>query len=604
MKYSIVFSLVMLLFPMLSQASWWNEEWAYRKQITLDTSISGANLSEPVENAVVLIRLHTGNFGYFLDLSPNGEDIRFVAADGATPLKFHIEKLDLVNQMVLVWVRVPELLPGSSTQSIWMYYGNPAAVSGEEADKTFDVSQALVYHFSDTPKDATAYGSNPSFISAEIVDGSIIGKGASFNGASQLKLPVTPPLEIDPSKGWSWSSWVKIDTPQQNNALLFELSGPEGRLYLGIDGSNAYAGVSTGAAGQVETAKNAALTPGNWHYLMLQVSGQRISLFLDGTETTFIDLPLQVVKGEITIGDSVDGGRGFVGMLDEMQINNTLRSASWLSSVIKTQGPNANMLIYGEDGTQESGGGTSYMTTILSNVALDGWVVVVALAIMSAISWVVMISKGFVISRIAQDNSKFQKDFAKLGLADIASLDEDESEKQKELDESPLLTALSGKHDHFQSSNIYRLYHAGVQEMLHRMPKSVGAQAVELNLSNQAINAIKATMDAAMMRENQRLNSQMVLLTIAISGGPFLGLLGTVLGVMITFAAIAASGDVNVNAIAPGTAAALFTTVAGLFVAIPALFGYNYLGSRVREISADMRVFVDEFVAKIAEQHS
>ena len=55
--------------------------------------------------------------------------------------------------------------------------------------------------------------------------------------------------------------------------------------------------------------------------------------------------------------------------------------------------------------------------------------------------------------------------------------------------------------------------------------------------------------------------SQMVLLTIAISGGPFLGLLGTVVGVMITFAAIAASGDVNVNAIAPGIAAALVATV-------------------------------------------
>ena len=69
----------------------------------------------------------------------------------------------------------------------------------------------------------------------------------------------------------------------------------------------------------------------------------------------------------------------------------------------------------------------------------------------------------------------------------------------------------------------------------------------------------------------------MVLLTIAISGGPFLGLLGTVVGVMITFAAIAAAGDVNINAIAPGISAALLATVAGLAVAIPALFGYNYL---------------------------
>ena len=95
-----------------------------------------------------------------------------------------------------------------------------------------------------------------------------------------------------------------------------------------------------------------------------------------------------------------------------------------------------------------------------------------------------------------------------------------------------------------------------------------------------------------------------VLLTIAISGGPFLGLLGTVVGVMITFAAIALSGDVNVNAIAPGTAAALAATVAGLSVAIPALFGYNWLNTRIKAISADNRVFVDEFVTRVAEQYS
>jgi biopolymer transport protein ExbB len=102
----------------------------------------------------------------------------------------------------------------------------------------------------------------------------------------------------------------------------------------------------------------------------------------------------------------------------------------------------------------------------------------------------------------------------------------------------------------------------------------------------------------------QRLNRLMVILTIAISGGPFLGLLGTVVGVMITFAAIAASGDVNVNAIAPGIAAALVATVAGLGVAIPALFGYNYLISRIKDLTSDIQVFVDELVTRMAELYS
>jgi biopolymer transport protein ExbB len=96
----------------------------------------------------------------------------------------------------------------------------------------------------------------------------------------------------------------------------------------------------------------------------------------------------------------------------------------------------------------------------------------------------------------------------------------------------------------------------------------------------------------------------MVLLTIAISGGPFLGLLGTVVGVMITFAAIAAAGDVNVNSIAPGIAAALVATVAGLAVAIPALFGYNYLVAKVKDIVSEMHGFTDELITRMAETYS
>ncbi len=87
-------------------------------------------------------------------------------------------------------------------------------------------------------------------------------------------------------------------------------------------------------------------------------------------------------------------------------------------------------------------------------------------------------------------------------------------------------------------------------------------------LAPQSIAAIRSALDAGQAREAQKLNKWMVLLTIAIAGGPFLGLLGTVVGVMITFAGVAAAGDVNINAIAPGIAAALLATVAGLGVAI------------------------------------
>jgi biopolymer transport protein ExbB len=198
------------------------------------------------------------------------------------------------------------------------------------------------------------------------------------------------------------------------------------------------------------------------------------------------------------------------------------------------------------------------------------------------------------------------KEFEKLS-GDLTALDRTEagdSEADDAIADEALVPYLDAEDGRFHLSTLYRLYHHGVAEVQKRVGVgTIGAQAVA-KLSPQSIEAVKAALDATMVRMTQKLQSRMVLLTIAISGGPFLGLLGTVIGVMITFAAIAASGDVNVNAIAPGIAAALAATVAGLAVAIPALFGYNWLNTLIKEINADMRVFVDEFVTQIAERYS
>lgn len=90
----------------------------------------------------------------------------------------------------------------------------------------------------------------------------------------------------------------------------------------------------------------------------------------------------------------------------------------------------------------------------------------------------------------------------------------------------------------------------------------------------------------------------MILLATAVSGAPFLGLLGTVWGVMETFGDVAAAGSANLAAMAPGVSAALITTVTGLLVAIPAMFGYNYLVTTVRA----MVVQLDNFAAELASE--
>ena len=73
---------------------------------------------------------------------------------------------------------------------------------------------------------------------------------------------------------------------------------------------------------------------------------------------------------------------------------------------------------------------------------------------------------------------------------------------------------------------------------------------------------------------------------------------------MDTFGDVATAGSANLTAMAPGVSAALITTVTGLLVAIPALLGYNYLVSRMKTVSSDMQIFIDEFVTKMAEFYS
>lgn len=588
-----------LLVPALAHG-WWNDSWSFRKQVDIDTTpAAGSEVPAALSNFPVLIRLHAGNFGYFSDLRENGADLRFVAGDDKTPLKYHIERFDAVNQMALVWVNLPELAPSSNQQHIWMYYGNSEAVDGGDAAGTYDVNQALVYHFTQTtgaPQDITAYANNASQSTAEISNTGLIGGSIKFAGSNTILIPAKPAIRFSPASGWTLSAWLKIDSPQQA-AVIMQTEEAGKQFIVAVDGLGLYARYQGDS--QIETPKS-QLTQGKWQHIAVTAGKGQLALYVNGMAVGSIAAAMQDIQGEIVIGGLKNGTSGLVGEIDELQISNAMRSAEWLKLAASSQGTEARLLSYGGDEKQDSTSSESYFGTILQNVTLDGWVVIILLALMAAISWLVMFGKAIYISRVRKDNRAFLKAF-KENTGDPSKLDHEPDAEERQLENSPLAEALLGKHDHFQSSSLYRLYHHGIQDMQHRLGRAVGAQATAL--SPNAINSMRAGLDAALIRETQRLGSQMVLLTIAISGGPFLGLLGTVVGVMITFAAIAASGEVNVNAIAPGIAAALVATVAGLAVAIPALFGYNYLSSRIKEINADMHVFVDEFVTRLAEYY-
>ncbi|MDS0859790.1 DUF2341 domain-containing protein [Burkholderia pseudomultivorans] len=567
--------------------AWWQNDWSYRKAITIDAGPKGANLTESAGRVPLLIRLHSGNF-QFDGVADNGADIRFVAADDKTPLNYHIEQYDAMLGVALIWVDIPQLQAGAS-QSIWMYYGNKKAPDGGKPAETFDADYTLVYHFNGAsgvpPKDATAYGNNAQNAPFKTIEDGIVGKGAQFDGGSALTLPASPSLNVAAGGSFTFSAWVK-PSALGPNALLYSRRDGGNALLIGLDNGVPFAQVDGGAA-PVRTPGAAPVAANQWTYLAVTADGKNLTVYANGKQVAQVAATLPALTGAAAIGADVAGApagfAGYTGAIDELRLSKIARSPVAIAVDALAQGSESKLVAYGND-EKQSGFGFGYFGVIVQSVTVDAWVVITILLAMAAVSWVVMWSKARYVGTVDKANQFFVQRFREVAgrhLVGLAHVDENSAEGRR-----------------LYQSSLYRLYRAGVHE-IHSRVDGNGRTVI----TTESIEAIRASMDATLVRENQRLSKSMVLLTIAISGGPFLGLLGTVVGVMITFAAIAAAGDVNVNAIAPGIAAALLATVTGLFVAIPALFGYNYLLIRNKNVTANMQVFVDEFVTRLAEAH-
>ncbi|MDC7787020.1 DUF2341 domain-containing protein [Rhodoplanes sp. TEM] len=637
------------LWPAGAAQAWWNDEWSMRKKITLDTSPSGANVVEPVGTVPVLVRLHVGNFRFAV-AKEDGADLRFVAGDDKTPLKHHVEKYDSLLGEALVWVQVPNVAPGAKSD-LWLYYGNKKAVSVADAKTTYDPDSVLVYHFGErgTPAQDSSPWANHAQSAGQPADGAMIGTGLRLDGRTPLTLPGNPSLALADAAPFTWSTWVKMAAPQPN-AVLYARRDGRNALVIGLDNGAPFVEVTRdGVTDRSATA--APIAPNAWRHIAVVSSGTQMSVVLDGQPYGVLAAATPALSAAATVGgdsarpvtpppssaplevspsSGVDGaaaeGAGastppassaepgatpvdpvvapvpvsvpvvmstFAGDIDELQIAKVARPAGFVRVQAIGQGGDVGKLIGFAPDEETASWFTGYFAVILRSVTIDGWVVIALLGVMAVISWVVMIDKASYLARQAKANARFMAAFRELS-ADITAIDDGDPDD---------VSSLGGRFKPsdakmLRNASLYRLYHVGVAELKHRF-----TDGQKRKLKGASLAAIRATLDATLVRESQRLSRLMVILTIAISGGPFLGLLGTVVGVMITFAAIAASGDVNINAIAPGIAAALVATVAGLVVAIPALFGYNYLITQIQNLNADMQVFVDEYVTKMGEAY-
>ncbi|MDH2080673.1 DUF2341 domain-containing protein [Pseudomonas atacamensis] len=561
--------------PATAQA-WWQDDWHYRKQIAVDTTPQGAAINQALGRTALLVRLHTGNFT-FDGVKEDGSDLRFVAADDKTVLNHQIESFDALMGMALIWVDVPNV-EGGQRQDIWMYYGNQKAPATGNGQLTFDPNYIALYHFdgaTGTPaKDTTAYGNTAQSATGTAIDG-VVGRALQFSG-QPLLLPASPSLQHNAGSAFTFSAWLRLDQASGEQLILARREGTQSLLvgvsqglpFVEIDGQRA--------------AATQALTPAQWQHVALTAEGSKVTLYINGRESAALAQAMPAFNSVMAIGADLQEGafQPFAGAIDELRLSKVARPAALLLADATSQGAESKLVAYGVD-EEQSGFGFGSLGFLLNAVPVDAWVIIAVLVLMMFQSWIIMLRKSRSLSRVTAANEDFRAQFAKVG-----------TRLEMFADDAQLAQRL-------QHSSLWRLYLVAVKEIRTRREQGADTSSV----SAATIEAIRCSMDGVRTRENQQLSSKLSTLSNAIAGGPYIGLLGTVLGIMVVFLGTAMAGDVNINAIAPGMAAALLATAMGLFVAIPALFGYNRLITRNKEVSADMRVFVDEFITRLAEMH-
>ncbi len=238
----------------------------------------------------------------------------------------------------------------------------------------------------------------------------------------------------------------------------------------------------------------------------------------------------------------------------------------------------------------------------LDKATVEGKVTIGLLAVVSLFSWTVMITKGRQLYRAQKAGKKFFAAYRET--------------------RDPL--EMFNKKEDYTGAPAFEVYLAGTEELAYHLknnpvevksrpkvrshhqpdagreiPTDFIARSRVIKISSSSFDSVRVVLERAVGAQAISLEKGLIVLSTAVAGGPFIGLLGTVWGVMETFSGIAKVQAASLTAMAPGVAGALIATVVGLFVAIPAMFAYNYMITTVRAITQELDNFNSELATAI-----
>ncbi|HEU0078102.1 MAG TPA: MotA/TolQ/ExbB proton channel family protein [Longimicrobiaceae bacterium] len=207
-------------------------------------------------------------------------------------------------------------------------------------------------------------------------------------------------------------------------------------------------------------------------------------------------------------------------------------------------------------------------------------IIIGLLAIMSLASWALIVWKMVQFRRVRREADRFN------GELERAERLDDAYQHVQALPESPFS----------------RVFRRGVDFFSELRPAAARAGSEVRGLSPAQLEVLRLVLEKEEGEERDHLSHGVYWLAIISTVSPLFGLLGTVLGVMHSFVAVAQAGSSSISAVAPGVAEALITTAAGLVVAIPAAMAYNYFVAKLNLLMNELEGFSSEFIGTLARE--
>jgi hypothetical protein len=331
------------------------ERHKFELPISINTSPSGANVTNSVSAFPILVRLDSSNFD-FASSQPDGSDIRFRAADGGS-LPFEIEFWNSAYRQAAIWVKMD--VPGNAVSTILMQWGNPLAAGGSSPHNVFANSNGFAgaWHLGEAGNstaggylDATEnsnHGTGINLGNGSTVLG-ISGLAQTFNGQNQyIRFPLSAsgPLNFPADGQYTLSAWARSDVLDAKYHSV--ISKGNNQFGLQLNSGNEWEFVEANSRGWQSTAHPAGKA--KWVHIVGVRNGISQSLYVNGL---LVDNSITSITGanrnttfEVNLGrNSQNNGSFFSGQLDEVRISNVARSADWVRLNYENQKPHQTLV--------------------------------------------------------------------------------------------------------------------------------------------------------------------------------------------------------------------------------------------------------------------